>query len=291
MFADIFSILSPVLISVAIGFFWVKSGHSYDIKLITALVTNFSTPALMFYTLATVKLSSDQLLEMGIAAICANLVLTLLGFIFLKVLQLPIRAFLQTLTFPNIGNLGLPVCFLAFGQEGLALAMPFFAVYAIFQMTIGVVIISGRFSSKDFTILPIILSTILALMFLVFSIPVPKWLFNTTKLIGDMTIPLMLLTLGVSLAQLKLASLKIPVILSVARLIFGLGVGIALAAILNLDKVSAGVVILECAMPAAVFCYLFAQQFRQHPHEVAGTVALSTLLGFVTLPLLLIYVL
>ncbi len=79
--------------------------------------------------------------------------------------------------------------------------------------------------------------------------------------------------------------------LSVVRLVMGFGVGIGLVGLLNLNGPAAGVVILQCSMPAAVFSYLFAQLYNQRPEEVAGVVIVSTFLGFSSLPLLLWYVL
>ncbi len=291
MFTLILSILAPVFICVGIGYCWARSGRSYDTNLITSMVTYFGTPCLLFYSLSTVKLHPHSLLEMAIAAMSANGAFILIGGLVLFFLRLPQRAFLQTLSFPNVGNVGLPLCYLAFDKEGLALGVTFFAVYAVFQMTFGAAFVSGSFSLKSLIKMPIIPATIFAAFFLFTSTHIPAWLYNTTKLIGDMTIPLMLFTLGVSLSQLKVREFKVPILLSVLRLVMGFGVGLGLVDLLNLNGPSAGVVILQCSMPAAVFSYLFAQLYNQRPAEVAGVVIVSTFLGFSSLPLLLWYVL
>jgi predicted permease len=64
-------------------------------------------------------------------------------------------------------------------------------------------------------------------------------------------------------------------------------VGLILAAVLQLDGVARGVLVLQCAMPAAVFNYLFAQRYARAPEEVASIVVVSTLLAFAGLPVLL----
>ncbi len=291
MLSLIFSILAPVFVSVLIGYCWSRSGRSYDTDLITSLVTYFGTPCLVFYSLATVELQPQTLVQMVIAALAANAAFILIGGIILKMFRLPLRAYLQVLSFPNIGNVGLPLCYLAFGETGLALGISFFAVYAVFQMTVGAAFVAGGFSLRSLLQMPVIPATFLAVFFLLSNLHVPGWLYNTTKLIGDLTIPLMLITLGVSLSQLKVHHLGTPVLLSCVRLIMGFGVGVGLVALLNLSGPPAGVVILECAMPAAIFCYIFAQKYDQHPEEVAGTVIISTAMGFVVLPALLWYVL
>lgn len=291
MFSEIFSIIAPVVICAGIGFCWSKSGKRYDTDLITSIVSYFGTPCLIFYSLSSVRLDPKFLFEMGLAALAANALFIIIGAVILAALRLPQRAFLQTLSFPNIGNIGLPLCFLAYGQEGLALAITFFAVYAVFQLTVGAAFVSGTFSPASLVKMPIIPATVLAAVFLFTGIPVPVWLHNTTKLIGDMTIPLMLFTLGVSLSSLTIRNLSLPLLLSFSRLAMGFGVGVFLAWLFQLKEVAAGVVILECSMPSAVFCYLFAQLYQRRPDDVAGTVVVSTVLGFILLPALLWYVL
>ncbi len=291
MYIEIFSIIAPVLICAGIGFLWSKSGRSYDTDLITAIVSYIATPCLVFYSLSSLELELTLLLSMAFTALAANGCFILLGALFLAMARLPQRAFLQTLSFPNIGNIGLPLCLLAFGQEGLALGITFFTVYAVFQLTAGAAFVSGNFSLASLVKMPIIPATIVAVLFLISDLPVPQWLYNTTKLIGDLTIPLMLFTLGVSLSQLKVARLKVPLALSLVRMTMGFAIGVVLAASFQFEGVAAGVVILQCSMPAAVFCYLFAQLYNQRPEDVAGTVIISTLISFTTLPLLLWYIL
>jgi malate permease and related proteins len=291
MFSEIFSVLAPIFICVGIGYGWARSGRSFDVDLVTSLVTYFGTPCLIFYALSKVKLDPSTLFDMGLAAILANIAFIVIGGAVLAIFKLPQRAFLQSLSFPNVGNIGLPLCFLAFGNEGLTLAVTFFAVYAVFQMTVGVAFVSGKFSPKSVMKMPIIPATFLAAVFLFTQTPVPEWIFNTTKLIGDLTIPLMLFTLGVSLSRIKVRALTTPIFLSVLRLGMGFGVGVALVSFMGLSGPAAGVVILECAMPVAVFCYLFAQAYDQRAEEVAGFVIVSTFLGFASLPVLLWYVL
>ncbi len=287
MFSIITSILTPIFTCVFIGFFWSKKGLSYDTNLITSLVTYFGTPCLIFYSLSSVELLPNTLLDIGLAALFANIAFIIIGALVLALFRLPHRVYLQSLSWPNVGNVGLPLCYFAFGEAGLALGVTFFALYVVFQMTVGVAFVSGTFSLMALLKIPIVPATILAALFLFTDLQTPEPLYNTTKLIGDLTIPLMLLTLGVSLARLRVRHLKTAFFLSALRLGMGLGVGVALVYLMNLSGPSAGVVILQCSMPVAVFCYLFAQVYDQQPEEVAGIVVVSTILGFFFLPVLL----
>ncbi len=291
MFADIFAVLAPVFITTGLGYIWARSGRHFDTGLVTSIVTYFATPCLTFAALATVDLGANALVSMGTAALAANIIFVLIGWPILKLFKLAPRTYLQSLTWPNVGNVGLPLCMLAFGQDGLALSVAFFAVYVVLQLTVGVAFVSGSFSLKSIAKMPIIPATLIATGFLATNTEVPAWLYNTTNLIGQLTIPLMLFTLGVSLARLRPVSLARSTALSMLRLAMGFAVGVGLSEVMGLTGVERGVVILQCSMPVAVFCYLFAQLYNREPEEVAGVVISSSFLAAIALPGLLWYVL
>jgi predicted permease len=116
----------------------------------------------------------------------------------------------------------------------------------------------------------------------------PTWFTNTVTLLSGLTIPLMLLALGFSLARLKVKSLGRSLVLGALRLLLGLATGLALVELFGFTGAARGVLIIQCSMPVAVFQYLFAQMYNRAPEEIAGTVVTSTVLSFATLPLLLL---
>jgi hypothetical protein len=71
----------------------------------------------------------------------------------------------------------------------------------------------------------------------------------------------------------------------------GFAVGVTLASLMGLEGTARGVLIIECAMPVAVFNFLYASIYDNRPAEVAGVIVVSTALSFLTLPALLWYVL
>jgi predicted permease len=58
-----------------------------------------------------------------------------------------------------------------------------------------------------------------------------------------------------------------------------------------MEGTAKGILILQSTMPVAVFSYLFAVRYNRQPADVAGTVVISTVMSFLTLPLLLWFVL
>ena len=290
MFSTLFPVIAPVFICAAVGFIWTRSGRAYDTEMVTTLMVVVATPCLLFSALTTADLDLNRLGEMAFAALAAFGAFIVLGGIFLRVVNLPIRGFLPSLMFPNTGNMGLPLCLLAFGEEGLALAVVYFTISAGAQFVLGPAIAAGSFSLRSLATNPMIIAVAAAMAFIFSETSVPAWIANTTDLIGGMTIPMMLVTLGVALARLHIRALGRAAVISAARLALGLGVGIGLAALLGLEGTAKGVFILECAMPVAVFNYLFAQRYKAWPEDVAGAIMISTAISFLTLPALVWYV-
>ncbi len=286
MIAELFSTVAPLFLCAGLGFAWGRFGRPYDTRMIAQLVSLIGAPCLIFSTLADIDGLSAEIGEIALAtaaaigavALCATLVLRLMG--------LPLRTYLAPLTFPNVGNLGLPLCLFAYGDPGLALGIGFFAVTASLQLTFGQWLLSGAASLKPVVRAPIPYAVGLGVLFMVTDLEVPAFIHNTTNLLGGFAIPLMIITLGVSLSQLKIVSLPRTLLLSVLRLGIGLGAGFALAALFGFDGMQRGVLIMLCGMPTAIFNYLFAKYYDNEPEEVASIVVLSTAIAFAMLPLL-----
>ncbi|MDF2365719.1 AEC family transporter [Sneathiella sp.] len=291
MFEILLNIIAPVVITAGIGFFWAKTGRAFHTETVTGLVTNVGSPMLIFSTLVKLDMELGAFLEFAMFAAVSALAFCLIGVTALKLSSLNIRNYLPGLMFPNTGNMGLPLCFFAFGEAGLALAIAVFTVFSTLQFTFGIWLSSGASSPGQLLRTPLIYAVIIGLGLKALAFPVPLWIINTTELIGSLTIPLMILALGVSLASLSVNHIRLATGLSVLRLAMGFAVGYGLAALFGLEGVERGVLILECSMPVAVFNYLFSLRYdRAHSH-VAGMVLISTLLSFITLPALLFYLL
>lgn len=291
MLFQLFSVIAPVLICAVIGFIWRKQGRAFDTALVTTLVTNIGTPCLTFFTLVDTKIEIDAFLTMGAATAVTMVAFYAIYFVFLKVMKLSQKAFLSALAYGNVGNMGLPLCLLAFGENGLALAIAYFTVNVLCLFTIGVAVPAGATSVGALLRLPILYAVGAALVFMFTGWAVPEWIYNTTRILSGLTVPLMLITLGVSLAGLGVKSVPRAVLLSVMRIGVGFLVGWATAEAFGFTGAERGVLIVQCAMPVAVFNFLFAERYGNQPEEVAGSVVISTVLSFATLPFLLAFVL
>lgn len=285
------AIIIPVLVVPAIGYVWARSGHAFDSRFITRLVTNIGTPALAADALTRIHVETSALLEMArLTAFCfASYII--LGIIVLRLLRLPAHSYLPALVFPNTGNMGLPLSLFAFGNQGLAFAVIFFAISATLQFTLGMSLAAGSFSFGRLFRMPLIYAIAFALVALATGFEMPAFAGNTLQLLGGLTIPLMLLALGVSLAQLRVTRLPRNLLLSLVRLGGGTAIGWLVGLFAGASPLATGVLMIQSAMPVAVFNYLFAQYYNREPADVASMVVITTALSFVTLPLLLYFVL
>jgi predicted permease len=150
---------------------------------------------------------------------------------------------------------------------------------------------SGQSPWKTLVTTPVIYGAVIGTLLLVGDYALPDWIARTVGLLGALMIPLMLLALGNTLAGLHVKRLPFASFWGLIRLAVGFAIAFGVAELLALEGVARGVLILQGAMPAAMFSYLFAARYDRAPDDVAGIVLLSTLFSVVTLPFVVAYVL
>jgi len=285
--AEIAAVIAPTFICAAIGFVWGRMGKPFNTELVTNLALNLGVPFLIFATLAKLEVSPEAFGAVALAHATTIAIVMGISMVVLRLAGLPWNCFLPPMVFANNGNMGLPICLFAFGDAGLAFAISVFVISSIGTFTIGLSIFAGAASPKLILRNPLIYVIGIALVFMLTHTRPPQWLANTAQIVGGMGIPLMLLSLGVAIARIQIKGIGRSIALALLRIPMGAAVGFAVAWAFGLDGVARGVIILQAAMPTAVNNYLFAQRYDRRPEEVAGIVMLSTLLSFISLPLLL----
>ena len=287
MINQLIQVVAPIFAVIAVGYIWSWSGRKYDLEFITSIAINLGCPCLAFSTLTGIQTNHTLLVNMSLATAAAIILFGLAGMVVLRLSGLSVNEYLSPLMFANIGNMGLPVCLFAFGKEGLALAIIVFAVVCVGQFSIAIFLYSGSFSPISIVKNPVIISIVIASVLLVSGITPPQWIAKSTKLIGDITIPVMLITLGVSLQRMKVFNIGRAFLLSITRIGMGFGVGILLSFFFGFHGTARGVFILQCSMPVAVFNYLLAERYGKNADETAELIVISTLFSVIALPLIL----
>jgi predicted permease len=197
------------------------------------------------------------------------------------------QTYLAPFIFGNTGNLGIPLALFAFGEAGLGYAVAMLAVSAVLSFTLGLSLVAGKGGGGKALREPMVWATLLGALFLWQDWQTPRFLTNALDLIGQMAIPIMLITLGVAIARLTPGKTGLAVLLSLAKLCASLAIGWGLGWAFGLDEIAFGVLVLQLATPVAVTSYLLAEKFGADAEAVAGLVVVSTLMAIAALPLVL----
>jgi predicted permease len=284
---ELLSVVAPVFFVALVGLGWARSGAHFDEVSISRLVLNVGVPCLLFRSLTSLDVSPFELAQMAGLTVVVMGLFALGGYGILKGIGLPRHTFLGPLIFTNSGNIGIPICLFAFGEPGLALAMTYFAVSATFHVSLGGPLFAGSFSWRPFLRSPLTWAVAITVPVVAFGLPVPTIVARTTTLLGDIAIPLMLLTLGVSLSKMHPDSLGRSLLLAMIRFGLGVAAGFVVTLLLGVEGLTRKVLILQAAMPVGVLNYLFAHRYGRSPEQVASLVLVSTLLSLLTIPVLL----
>ncbi len=281
------ALLLPVVACASVGSFWAWKKKPFPGEFISVLAANFATPALVFHTLLSTPLSGQALLQAGAATVLGFVLAAAMAVLALRLLKLPVLALLPAAVLPNAGNLGLPMAQLAFGAEGLAIAVAAFAITSMVQHTVAVWILSR--SSPQRTRMPrgvvFAVAAAVALRWSGSSAPAP--VLESARLVGSMTVPLMLLSLGYALVTVSHGGLRQGAWLGSIRLAAGTLSGLLVGLLMGLPPMAAGVMLIQLAMPVAVASYLYADRLTPHGETAAGGVLVSTLALLVLSPGLL----
>ena len=287
----VIGIVAPVFLLAGVGFIWIKLGFEYRTAFVTRLAMTLAVPCLVFTALMKTEAAPEALAQVALAATVGYAAIGVLALGLLRLARLDLRTYLSPLIFGNTGNLGLPLALFAFADQGLGYALAVFAITAVCSFTIGVWLVSGGGSLLRLVQEPLVGATLLGALFLSQGWQTPRFLTNALELIGQMAIPLMLITLGVAVARLHPAHIGRAVWLSLIRVVICTGVAVLVAIAFRLDPVPMAVLILQLSTPVAVTSYLLAEKYGADSQAVAGLVVVSTLISVVTLPLTLAFVL
>ena len=283
----VFGIVAPVFLLAGIGFAWVKLGFEYRLEFVTRLAVTLALPSLIFVALMQTDIPGGDLTRFTLAAVAAHVALAFVFWVIGRLTGMEQRTYLAPLIFGNTGNLGLPLCVFAFGQAGLGYAVIFLAVTALLTFTFGIYLVAGRGTFGKVLREPMVWATLLGALFLWRGWETPLFLTNTLELLGQMAIPVMLITLGVAIARLTTQKLQQAIWLSLLKLAVCFVLGWALAVWFKLSPLAFGVLVLQICTPVAVTSYMLAERFKADSDAVAGMVMVSTVLSIAALPLIL----
>ncbi|MEX2312098.1 MAG: AEC family transporter, partial [Rhodospirillales bacterium] len=159
-------VVTPVAVCAAIGFFWARMKQPFHSQMVTQLVSNVGVPTLVFSTLVSVDLDDGVFIDMAAAALLTSAFFFVAGYAILRLTGLPLRTYLNPIAFANTGNMGLPLCLLAFGEQGLALGIAYFVINVVLLLTVGIAVASNEYRLMDVLKRPFLYAVLAAVFFM-----------------------------------------------------------------------------------------------------------------------------
>ena len=294
IYIQLFNVLFPVFFVVGIGYYLGKKNPKIDTTFITNFAANIGSPAIVIYSLNSKNITFNIFMDYFWYYLIAMFGFFLIGFIFLYFQKTKdIIRELPPFIMPNTGNMGLPICLFAYGSQGLGVAAAISALIILSHFTLGVFLADRKFNFDVISKSPAFYSVLIAVILLYFNIELPIFIENTTQLLTYATIFLILMSLGIALTRLKVFSFKKAMISSFSRVFLGPIIGYLLIIYYNLEGFAAGVLLIQCSMPSAVLNYLVGSIYspKKIVDNVASMIVVSTLMSFVTIPLVVFFAL
>lgn len=286
----IFLTVFPLVAIVSTGFFYARRRKA-DMTVANQVNIDVFIPALIFAVLSAKSFELVKYQELAIGAAIVILGSGVLLFPLCKLLRIQPKTFIPPMMFINSGNLGIPLIVLAFGEHALPAAVVMFLVANVLHFTVGIYILDHKTRLINLVRMPIILATILGLIWSGFELPLNKAVHTSIDMLGQISIPLMLFALGVRMTSVDFSSWHIGAISAVLCPASGIAIALLGQLFLQLDSTQFAYLILFSALPPAVLNYMVAERYNQEPHQVASIVLLGNMGSLIIIPATLAFVL
>jgi len=282
----IFSIIFPVFACTGLG---AAYGYRYrpDMSVVNRLNMEFFAPFLVFWALVNQPFDFPAYRDLAIGGVVAVLGAGLLLLPIARLLKLNLKTFLPPMMFNNSGNMGIPLVLFAFGEGALQAAVVLFIIEMVLHFSVGFYILDHRTRPLQLLKMPMIQATLLGLLFSGLQINLPDALANTVKLLGQVSIPLLLFSLGVRLLDVNFRDWKLGAFGAIAGPAASIACALLVSPLLNLDQTQYAQLIIFAALPPAVLNVLVAEQYQQEPQRVASIVLLGNLASLIIMPVVL----
>ncbi len=267
-------------------------------KVLTSLVYYLLLPALVLSVLWKSELGDSSLLIAlsAAAGILVGMLLSILSCRFCSSQPANAGAVILAATFPNATYLGLPVLEATFGPWASSIAIQYdlFACTPLL-FTLGV-LVAARYGEvvddkqniiSDLARIPALWAAALAVLLNIANVPMPTVIDGFLGLLERGVVPLMLISLGLSLQWDKSQWLLLPSIIPVivVKLIAVPFCVLLVANFVGFTGEWRAAIVMEAAMPSMVLGLVLCDRFNLNVSLYATAVTVTTVLSMLTLPL------
>lgn len=284
----LFPVLFPIFVLILIGYLYAKI-RPIDMEFANRLNMDIFIPALLIVALSRKSFNLFDYQQLAFSALIVVLLSGVVAWIVAKAMKLSVPMFVPTMMFNNCGNMGLPLAVLAWGDEALSAAVVVFLSSNLLHFTLGAYIVGGKISWWNLLKMPVNIATIIGLIISFTQYQIPPAIFKPIEMLGQIAIPLMLVSLGVRMTTVDLKAWRIGLIGAIACPLISVVVAFGVLIFIPLEPFQRVQLLMFAALPPAVLNYMFAEKYQQQPTEVASMVVVGNAFSVFVLSLMLLY--
>lgn len=286
----IIGIIFPVVAVTGIGYLYGR-WKPPDMAFANQLNMDVFVPALVFWALVDKPFKVAVFGNLALGGVAVVLGSGLLLLPLMPVLNVHYKTFLPPMMFNNSGNMGIPVALFAFGEQALQAAVVLFIIEMLLHFTLGLYIMDHRTRFTRLLRMPLIIATVAGLAVGISGLQLPGPLANTIEMLGQVSIPLLLFSLGVRFIDVDLADWGIGILGAILCPLSGIAIVLLVLPWLDLSPLQSGLLLVFGALPPAVLNYIVSEQYNQEPRKVASIVMLGNLGSLIAIPATLYFAL
>jgi len=195
--------------------------------------------------------------------------------------------------FGNNLYLGLPIALAVFGPEGVAVVLLFSLGSDLILWTLGLLLLAPKqeFAFKNFkqVFTPTLVGLVLGTLAGVLALPLPTAITDALASVASTASPFALILTGAALAEINFTkgvfSKHVPVLV-LGRLIISPAIAAFAISFLNVEPMTATMIVILAAMPTFVRSIVLTDQYGWNSQQTAMGVLVTTLGSFLTIPFL-----
>ena len=295
---NIFSIIIMIAVGYTLKRIDFLSANDGDI--LNKIVMYVLMPCMIFNAVYNAELSQfSQLCVLPCIIMFSSLIIGVISYLILKRLHYDdkkIWSILVCLVIANTAFMGYPINLGIFGQEGLLRAIfcdvstlcMFLVLSFVLILKFGGTLKSAVVKTLLF---PSLWSVILGLIFNFLNIPIGSVLDNTISYLGQGAIPLIMITLGLSIDFSALKRSKSMIVFTSAmKLMIFPAITFLIAKMLGIVDLQFKVLIIESAMPSGMLALLLAITYDLDYELTSDCIFINTVISLITLPIIISFV-
>ena len=294
-------IMVSIIVMILIGYFLKRINllKSDDVETLNNIVVNIALPCMIFSALYTTDISLfPRLSSLTLFILITSLIVGILTYFILKFSgcdKKKIWTLVIVVVLGNTGFLGYPITRGIFGNSGLIRAVFCDCATSIIFILLSFILIimfTGTYKKALKKILAFtpLWAIILGILFNLFNIPITEVGTAVIDYFGDLTVPLIMISLGLSLNLKGLKRhLKEVSFTSAMKLVIYPMVGVGVLSLLNITGFEYTIGFIESTMPSAMFGLVLSVMYKLDVNLTSDCIFTSILLSLFTIPVFLLF--